>query len=99
MGAKKGKGYTMINPFKALGDLNTMRKSAMAIQQALEGEELDIREGNVHIVISGSQKVKLVEIDGVPSEPVKRAVNNAIQRSQQVAAQKLAEVSKQMNLQ
>lgn len=89
----------MMNPFKMMGDINNMRKNAMAIQQALDAEEFDINEGNVHIVISGSQKVKLIEVDGVASEPLKRAINNAITRSQQAAAAKLGEMSKDMNLQ
>lgn len=90
----------MINPFKALGDLNQMRKSAAAIQQALEAEEFEVWEGNnVRIVITGNQNVKTVEIDGVPNEAVKRALNSAIKKSQQAAAGKLAELSKNLNLQ
>ena len=86
----------MINPFKALGDMNAMRKQAMQIQQALEAEEFEVVQGNVRIVISGNQNVRVVEIDGMPSEDVKRAINDAIKRSQQAAAGKLAELSKNM---
>lgn len=90
----------MMNPFKALGDMNAMRKQAMAIQQALEAEEFEVWEGNnVRIVITGNQNVKSVEIGGVPNEDVKRALNSAIKKSQQAAAGKLAELSKGMNLQ
>ncbi len=89
----------MINPFKALGDLNQMRKSAAAIQQALEGEEYEIVQGNVRIVITGNQNVKVVEIDGVPNEDIRRAINDAIKKSQQAAAGKLAQLSKDLNLQ
>lgn len=89
----------MMNPFKALGDMNAMRKQAMAIQQALEGEEFEVTQGNVRIVITGNQNVKVVEIDGVPDEDIKRAINDAIKKSQQAAAGKLAELSKGMNLQ
>ncbi len=53
----------MINPFKALGDLNAMRKQAAQIQAALEQEEFEINEGNVRILISGNQNVRVVEID------------------------------------
>ncbi len=89
-----------MNPFKALGDMNAMRKQAMAIQQALEAEEFEVWEGNnVRIVITGNQNVKSVEIGGVPNEDVKRALNSAIKKSQQAAAGKLAELSKGMNLQ
>ena len=84
----------MINPFKALGDINSMRKQAMQIQQALELEEFEVVEGNVRILISGNQVVKVVEIDGIPNEQIKRAINDAIKKSQQAAAMKLAEISK-----
>ena len=86
----------MINPFKALGDMNAMRKQASQIQAALEQEEFEINEGNVRILISGNQNVRVVEIDGVANETIKRAINDAIKKSQQAAAMKLTELSKQM---
>ena len=88
-----------MNPFKMLGDLNSMRKQAAQIQQALEAEEFEIIQGNVRIVITGNQNVKSVEIDGVANETVRVAINDAIKRSQQAAAGKLAEISKDLNLQ
>ena len=88
----------MMNPFKMLGDMNSMRKQAMVIQQALDKEEIEGRDGNVVIKMNGNQVVKSVEIDGVTNESLKRAINDAIKRSQQVAATKLQEISKQMNL-
>ena len=89
----------MMNPFKALGDLNAMRKQAAQIQQALESEEFEVVQGNVRILITGNQNVKVVEVDGVPNEDIRRAINDAIKRSQQAAAGKLAELSKNLNLQ
>ncbi len=86
----------MINPFKALGDLNAMRKQAAQIQAALEQEEFEVNEGNIRILISGNQNVRVVEIDGVANETLKRAINDAIKKSQQAAAMKLTELSKQM---
>lgn len=86
----------MMNPFKMLGDMNQMRKQASAIQQALEKEEFEVVVGNVRVLITGNQNVKTVEIDGVYQEDVKRAVNDAIKKSQQAAAGKLAELSKSM---
>jgi len=84
----------MMNPFKMLGDVNAMRKQAAVIQQALEKEEVEGRDGSVRVVMSGNQVVKTVEIDGVANESLKRAFNDAIKRSQQVAAMKLQEISK-----
>ncbi len=84
----------MFNPFKALGDVNAMRQQAMQIQTALEKEEFEVVQGNVRILISGNQNVKVVEFDGAPNEDVRRALNDAIKKSQQAAAMKLAELSK-----
>jgi DNA-binding protein YbaB len=84
----------MFNPFKALGDINAMRKQALQIQQALEQEEFEVVRGGVRIVISGNQNVKVVEINGADNEDVKAALNEAIKKSQQAAAMKLAEISK-----
>jgi DNA-binding protein YbaB len=86
----------MMNPFKMLGDMNAMRKQAMVIQQALEKEEFEVVVKNVRIVINGNQNVKTVEIDGAYQEDIKQAVNDAIKKSQQAAAGKLAELSKSM---
>jgi DNA-binding protein YbaB len=93
----------MFNPLKAasdftkgIGDLNAMRKQAAQIQAALEQEEFEITEGNVRILISGNQNVRVVEIDGVANETLKRAINDAVKKSQQAAAMKLTELSKQM---
>lgn len=93
----------MFNPLKAasdftkgIGDLNAMRKQAAQIQAALEQEEFEIHEGNIRILISGNQNVRVVEVDGVANETLKRAINDAIKKSQQAAAMKLTELSKQM---
>ena len=84
----------MFNPFKALGDVNAMRKQALEIQSALEKESFEVHVGAVRVVISGNQNVQTVEIDGVANDEVKRAINDAIKKSQQAAAMKLAELSK-----
>ena len=76
--------------------MNAMRKQAMAIQQALENEEFEVVVGRVRVVITGNQNVKVVEVDGQPDEDMRRAINDAIKKSQQAAAGKLAELSKQM---
>jgi DNA-binding protein YbaB len=89
----------MQNPFKALGDLNAMRKQAMQIQSMLEKEEFDIVSGNIKIVITGNQNVKLVEIDGMRNVDLERAFNEAIKRSQRAAAGKLQEMTRGMNMQ
>ena len=89
----------MFNPFKALGDVNQMRKSAMEIQKALAGMEFVAREGDVEVKMNGNQEVIDVTIGGAHNESAKRAISNVIKQSQQAAANKLQEISKDMNLQ
>ena len=89
----------MQNPFKMLGDLNAMRQQAAQIQKSLESQEFEVQQGNVRVVITGNQNVKLVEVNGLPDESIRRAINDAIKQSQHAAAGKLAEISKNLNLQ
>jgi len=83
----------MMNPFKSLGDMNAMRKQAKQIQDALEGELYEVTNGNVKVVITGNQKITDIVIDGESNELLMRAVNDAIKKSQQAAAMKLAQMS------
>ncbi|MBI2613252.1 MAG: YbaB/EbfC family nucleoid-associated protein [Candidatus Levybacteria bacterium] len=82
----------MINPFKQIGEIKKMRDQAMQIQRELQGEEVDIEKNGVHIVISGDQKIKVLESNGRSDDDVKEAVNEAIKKSQEVAARKLQQM-------
>lgn len=79
----------MFNPLKGLGDLNEMRKKATAMQQALAQEEVVVEKDGVRIVMSGDQKIKEFSIDGMSDDRVKRAFEEALKRTQQIAASKL----------
>lgn len=79
----------MMNPFQQLGELKKMRDQAMAIQKALQEEKLDIEKNGVHIVITGDQKIQSIETNGKSDNDIKDAVNEAIKKSQEVAAKKL----------
>lgn len=83
----------MFDKVKQLGQLKKMRDQAMAIQKQLAQEEMVIEEDNIRIVITGDQKLKSLEIDGLTNERVLELINKAIKKSQEVAARKLAEMS------
>lgn len=83
----------MFDKVKQLAQLKKMRDQAMAIQKQLAQEEIEINEDNIRIVISGDQKIKLLEIDGLTNERVVEMINKAIKKSQEMAARKLAEMS------
>ena len=83
----------MFDKIKQLGQLKKMRDQAMAIQKQLAAEEMVIEEDGVKIVISGDQKLKSLEIDGMTNDRVLDLINKAIKKSQELAAKKLAEMS------
>ena len=79
----------MANPFKALGDLNQLRKQAKQMQQELAEEEICIEEGDIVVSISGDQKIKQLSVQGISSPEVIDILNRAIKKSQELAAKKL----------
>lgn len=78
---------------KQLANLKKMRDQAMAIQKQLAVEEIVIDEDGIRIVITGDQKLKALEIDGMSNARVLELINKAIKKSQEVAARKLSEMS------
>ncbi len=80
----------MNNPFSQLGELKKMRDQAMQIQRELQAEEVTVEKNGVNIVITGDQKLKEIQTNGRSDNDIKEAVNEAIKKSQEVAAKKLA---------
>jgi hypothetical protein len=79
----------MANPLKALGDLNKLRSQAKKMQQELAAEEIRVEEGDIVVVISGDQKIKQFSVQGVSSAEAVEVLNQAIKKSQELAAKKL----------
>jgi DNA-binding protein YbaB len=80
----------MNNPFSQLGELKKMRDQAMQIQKELQAEEVSVDKNGVQILITGDQRVKDIRINGRSDDDVKEAINEAVKKSQEVAARKLA---------
>ena len=79
----------MANPLKALGDLNSLRKQAKQMQQDLAAEEIKIERNDIVVVISGDQKIKHFSVQGITSDDAVDVLNEAIKKSQEMAAKKL----------
>lgn len=79
----------MANPFKALGDINKLRKQAKQMQDELSGETIRVEEGDIVVEISGSQEIKSFTVQGISSEEAVNVLNKAIKKSQELAAKKL----------
>jgi DNA-binding protein YbaB len=83
----------MMNPFKQLGDLKNMRDQAMQIQKQLQSEQVVVDKNGVHIVITGDQRIQSLESNERSDNDIKEAVNEAIKKSQEVAAKSLSSMS------
>lgn len=81
----------MFNPLKGLGDLAKLQK----VQKALQNEELVIEKNGVKIVMRGDQQIREVEIDGVVENRITETINEAVKQTQEHAAKKLLEMSKE----
>ena len=79
--------------FDKIKQLKQMRDQAMAIQKQLAQEEIVVERGVVRVVISGDQKIKDLTVQGVNSQEVINAINEAVKKSQELAAKKLQEMS------
>ncbi len=82
-----------MNPLQKLGDLNKLRQQALAMQQALSQEQVVVERDGVRVVMSGDQKVKEISVQGISNQILNDAVNEAIKKSQELAAKKLQEMS------
>ena len=80
----------MFNPLGQLGELKKMRDQAMKIQKELQGELVNVEKNGVEIEITGDQKIQEIKTNGHSDDDIREAVNEAIKKSQEVAARKLA---------
>lgn len=85
----------MINPFKGLGDITRMQQQARQMQQALQQEEVVVEHDGVRVVLRGDQQVREVSIDGVLENRIADAINEAVKKTQELAARKFLEMSQQ----
>ena len=85
----------MINPFGGLGDLQKLQAQAQKMQAALQQEEVVVEKNGVKVIARGDQIIMEIEVDGVIENRIADAVNDAVKKTQELAAKKLIEISSQ----
>lgn len=85
----------MINPLGGLGDLQKLQQQAQKMQQALQQEEVVIEKNGVKVIMRGDQQIIEVSVDGIIENRIADAVNDAVKKTQELAAKKLIEISSQ----
>lgn len=69
-----------------------LQKQAKKVQQELAAEEITVEKGDIVVVITGDQKIKHFSVQGITSDDAVDVLNEAIKKSQQVAADKLKDI-------
>lgn len=85
----------MFNPLGGLGDLQKLQQQAQKMQQALQQEQVVVEKNGVRVVLRGDQIVESIEVDGIVENRIADAVNEAVKKTQELAARKLIEISTQ----
>lgn len=85
----------MLNPFGALGDLQKLQQQAKQMQEALQKEQVVVEKNGVRVVVRGDQIIESIEVDGIVENRIADAVNEAVKKTQELAARKLIEISTQ----
>lgn len=84
----------MFNPLGGLGDLMKLQKQAKQMQEALKDEKVEIERNGVKVIARGDQQILEIQIDGVMENRVTDAINEAVKKTQELAARKLIEISR-----
>lgn len=97
----------MKDPLKMLRQVQQMQGKMQKAQEELEHETVEATAGGgaVRVVVTGSQKIVSVQIDPAAAEDtemlqdlVVAAVNEAMERSKQLAAEKMQSITAGMGL-
>lgn len=85
----------MNNPLSGLGDLQKLQKQAQLMQEALKKEQVIVEKNGVKVAVRGDQVIQEIEIDGIIENRIAETINEAVKKTQELAARKLIEISSQ----
>jgi DNA-binding protein YbaB len=71
------------------GDLGKMAQQALAIKKVLSQMTTTVKKDGVEIVITGDQDIQSVKVDGNDDKRLRTAFNEAIKKSQEMAAKEM----------
>lgn len=77
--------------------LDNISQFAVDLQDSLKRREITVVHDDISITILGNQDIKAVLVDGVPNENLRRAIEEAIHKSQKLAAETMSEIPQQMS--
>lgn len=88
----------MFNPLKGMGELNELRKQAQQLQNALKQIIIVEEKGRAKVELSADMKIHSVKINGEEYSDLRDCLNDAVEKAQKRAAQKMQELGGLGNL-
>lgn len=82
----------MFNPLKGIGELNELRKQAMQLQNALKQIMITEERGRAKVELTADMKIHSVKVNDEEMNDLKDCLNDAIEKAQKKAAQKMQEM-------
>ncbi len=82
----------MFNPLKGIGEINELRKQAQQLQAALKQIVINEERGRASVELSADMKIHSVKINGEEYNDLRDCLNEAIDKAQKKAAQKMQEL-------
>ncbi len=83
----------MINPFDIAKNFKKLQEQSQKLQQLLQQEEVVVEKNGVVVKMRGDQQLLEVTVDGVYEPRIAEAINEAVKKTQELAARKLLEIS------
>ena len=83
----------MINPFDIANNFKKLQQQSQQLQQMLQQEEIVVEKNGVVVKMRGDQQIIEIVVDGVMENRIAEAINEAVKKTQQLAAQKLLQIS------
>ena len=75
-----------------MGELNELRKQAQQLQAALKEILITEEKGRARVELSADMKIQSVKINGEEFNDLRDCLNDAIEKAQKRAAQKMQEM-------
>ncbi|MFH1601598.1 MAG: YbaB/EbfC family nucleoid-associated protein [Candidatus Shapirobacteria bacterium] len=86
----------MFDKVKQVGKMAQLRSSAKKMQKKLSKEKISLEKGKIKVVVRANQEVEEIIIDGQDQLLLVKILNEAIEKSQKVAAKKMRGLASEM---
>ncbi len=82
----------MNNPLQGLGDKAKLIQEAMKMQKEIQKEQVTVIKHDVEVTASGDQRIVSIKTNGQSDDRIREAINEALKKSQEIAAKKIQQM-------